>query len=52
MNDQFDIAKKFKTEVVEFFSSITKTGWGKIEVTNKIKDLWAEFLEKYVSWRD
>jgi len=48
MNDQFDIAKKFKAEIEEFFKSTTKTGWGKNEIVNKVKDLWAEFLERYI----
>ena len=45
---KIDIAKHFKNEIEDFFQNTNKTGWGKNETVSKIKDLWAEFLERYV----
>ena len=45
MNPQVKI---FKDKLVEFFESTRKTGWGKNEVTMKIKEMYTEFLEDIV----
>ena len=46
MATQLELLKKFKDRILQFFKSTNKTGWGKVEVQDKIKDLWAEFLEE------
>lgn len=38
-------ASLFKEKLLVFFSSTRKTGWGKKEVVNQIKDCYIEFLE-------
>lgn len=38
--------KDYQRELIDFFATTTKTGWGKNEIVAKLKELYIEYLEK------
>lgn len=51
MVTRLESSRKFKDKVLNSFNRSKKTIWSGSQVQNKIKELWAKFLEEELSKR-